>query len=49
MTMKTRVRRGHRKRHFPVATAHCQAVVLPKANFAPHAFFFALPLITTSI
>jgi hypothetical protein len=42
--VKTRVRRGHFiKRHFPVATARCQAVALPKAVFAPQAIFFALP------
>jgi hypothetical protein len=39
MTTKTRVRRGHLKRHFPVATARCQAVVLLKAIFARRHFF----------
>ena len=38
-TTKTRVRRGHLKWHFPVASARCQAVVLPKALLAPQATF----------
>jgi hypothetical protein len=37
-TIKTRVRRGHLKWHFPVASARCQAVALP--NFCAAGTFF---------
>ena len=46
-TIKTRVRRGHLKWHFPVASARCQAVALPFLR--RRQTFFCYRAITTSI
>jgi hypothetical protein len=46
-TIKTRVRRGHLKWHFLVASARCQAVVLPIAICRQ--LFLRYRAITTSI
>jgi hypothetical protein len=50
MKMKTGVRRGHPKRHFPVATARRTAKVHAEGNiFAPHRqLFYATALLVTT-